>query len=301
MLDLLAAPLACCLVLAGILCYFGLHVVSREIIFVDLALAQVAALGSAVALLFGFHLETAASYLFSLSFALLGAVLFAFSRFRDEKVPQEAIIGVVYGISSGVAVLVLDRAPHGHEALKQMLVGSILFVNWPAVLKTLLVCSLVGVVHFLVRKPLALMSLDPQGAMRKGLRVRLWDLLFYLTFGIVVTTSVPLAGVLLVFTYLIVPAVCAILFVRRPLPRLAIAWALGFLGSVFGLYFSARFDLPTGAAIVATFGGIVVLSVVAHSVLARVFHALPSLSPLSEPLSNSLSEEGDHSNAGQHG
>lgn len=260
MLVFMAAPFAACLILAGIHCYLGLHVVTRGVIFVDLALAQVAALGTTVALLFGHELGSPQAYYLSLGFTFIGAAIFALGRFRDNKVPQEAIIGIVYAVCSATAVLVLDRAPHGHEAIKAMLVGSILYVTWPGILKTFLIYALVGLIHYFLRKQFLLISVDVQEAWSRGIRVRLWDFVFYVTFGFVVTSSVQIAGVLLVFSYLIVPAVCAMLFVEGIFPRLLLGWALGFAASVMGMLVSIKWDLPTGASIVSSFGIVLIAS-----------------------------------------
>lgn len=269
--ELLAAPFAACLLVTGMLGYFGLHVVGRQVIFVDLSLAQMAALGSAVSLLF--HVEPNSQWAFvaSLLFAFAGAAIFAVGRFREERVPQEAIIGVVYGISSGVAILVLDRAPHGGEALKAMLVGNILFVTWRAVLLVLGVYAAVGVIHWLLRRPFTLITLDHQTARRQGLKVPWWDFLFYCTFAVVVTVSVRFAGVLLVFTYLIAPAVCAVMLTAGMNRRLALAWALGLLASGAGVYSSATFDLPTGPAVVAAFGAAVIASTAVYTIRQTLF------------------------------
>ena len=250
----MAAPFAACLILTGIHCYLGLHVVTRGVIFVDLALAQVAALGAAVALLFGFELGSSQAYYISLGFTFIGAAVFALGRFRDEKVPQEAIIGTVYAVCSATAILVLDRAPHGHEAIRSMLVGSILYVTWPGILKTFLIYVFIGLIHFFLRKKFLLISVDIHQALERGISVRWWDFIFYVTFGFVVTSSVQIAGVLLVFSYLVVPAVCAMLFARGIFRRLLFGWALGFIASVLGMLASVRWDLPTGASIVSSFG-----------------------------------------------
>jgi zinc/manganese transport system permease protein len=257
--ELLLAPFVVCLVLTGIHCYLGIHIVSRGVIFVDLALAQVAALGSVVALLAGYELNSNHAYIMSLGFTFIGAALFALGRLRDETVPQEAIIGIVYAVSSAMAILVLDRAPHGAEEIKSMLVGDILFVTWPQIINMFLIYLAVGILHFLLRRKFLLISMDINLARRQNLWIRFWDFIFYVTFGIVVTSSVRIAGVLLVFTYLVVPAACAMLFYRKVAHRLAMGWALGFIGSVLGLYASAKWDLPTGASVVSVFGVILVI------------------------------------------
>ena len=270
LLELLLAPFVVCLVLAGIHCYLGIHIVSRGVIFVDLALAQVAALGGVVALLAGYEMSSEHAYVMSLGFTFIGAALFALGRLRDEAVPQEAIIGIVYAVSSAIAILVLDKAPHGEEAIRDMLVGDILFVTWSQIIKMSVIYLAVGVLHFLLRKKFLLISMDIKAAKQSGLWIRFWDFIFYVTFGVVVTSSVRIAGVLLVFAYLVVPAACAMFFFKRVSYRLILGWGLGFVGSVVGLYASAKWDLPTGASVVAVFGAILVIcAIIKHFVKAE--------------------------------
>jgi zinc/manganese transport system permease protein len=302
-IGLLAAPFVVCLLIAALHCYMGLHIVRRGVIFVDLALAQLAALGATLALLVVpliFHeplhhheeappeynqpagqvsseglaaalaqtqhapaaepeggaedwLIQRTPYALSLLFTLVGAAIFAVARFRDERVPQEAIIGIVFVVSAALAVLVLSRAPHGHEAMESMLVGNILFVGWRDVLTTLLLYAPLGVLHYLVR-----------------------DFLFYASFGLMVTQSVRLAGVLVVFSYLIIPAVCAGLLARGFRARLLIAWAVALVASVVGLFFSAAKDMPTGPSLVATFGAILVTTAVVQPLFAMLLSRAPS-------------------------
>jgi len=267
MVEFLWAPFLACLVLTAIHVYLGLHVLARGVIFVDLALAQVAALGVTIAFLAGHAIQSEAAYWYALAFTLGGAALFAASRTRRAPVPQEAIIGIVYAVSAAAAVLVVDRAPQGGEHIKQILVGSILTVT-PAEVGTLaLLYAPIGVLHWLVRRPLLEISFDPEGA---GARraVRAWDFIFYASFGVVVTSSVRLAGVLLVFAYLIVPATAAAALARSARGRLLVGWALGLLVSVAGLVASWTWDLPTGATVVVTFGVLVAAVAVALAVRA---------------------------------
>jgi len=254
LLALLWAPFLMCLVLTGIHAYLGLHVIAREVVFVDIALAQIAALGSSGAFLVGFELETWVSYLFGLAATLVGAVVLALSRTRERWVSQEAVIGVVYAVSAAAAVLLLARAPHGAEHLRAMLVGNILTVSAADVFKTGLVYAGVGALHWRWRRPFLLISTDPGEAFRQGLAVRWWDFLFYATFGLVVTSSVRIAGVLLVFSYLIVPALAAMALGGSMGTRLLIGWAFGGVVSVLGVTASAALDLPTGATVVCAFG-----------------------------------------------
>ena len=253
-LEFLWIPFLACLVLAGIHVYLGLHVLARGIIFVDLALAQVAALGITVALLAGHTIQSDAAYWYALAFTVGGALFFAASRAHRTAIPQEAIIGIVYAVSTAIAVLVVDRAPQGAEYIKQLLVGSILTVTLREVGELALLYGAVGALHWIFRRPLLEISFRPDAAVEKKRRVGWWDFLFYASFGLVVTSSVRIAGVLLVFSYLIVPATVAALLTNSVSGRLAIGWGLGFAVSVFGLIASAAWDLPTGAAVVTTFG-----------------------------------------------
>jgi zinc/manganese transport system permease protein len=250
-IDLLALPFLACLVLTGIHAYLGLHVLARGVIFVDLALAQVAALGLTVALLAGHPPSSGAAYWYALAFAVGGGLLFAVTRVRRAPIPQEAIIGIVYAVATALTVLVVDRAPQGAEHIKQLLVGSILTVSGAEVTALAGLYAVVGLVHGLARRPLLAISFAPDGG---GARVVVWDALFYASFALVVTSSVRLAGVLLVFTFLVVPAAIAALLARGLGARLALGWATGAVASAAGLMTAYRWDLPTGATVVAVFG-----------------------------------------------
>lgn len=252
--HLMAAPFAACLVLTGIHAYLGLHVIERGVIFVDLALAQIAALGATVGFLLGFGLHSQASYLFALGFTFLGAVIFSLTRFREEEIPHEAIIGVVYAVAAAAAILVLSRAPEGGEELKALLVGHLLLVRWEEVGKVAVIYGVIGFLHWLARRPLLFISQKPREAFDHGIPVRLWDLFFYVTFGFVVTSSVEMAGVLLVFSFLIVPAICGVLLGRGIGQRLWIGWGIGVWTSILGITASYFWDLPTGATVVCAFG-----------------------------------------------
>jgi len=254
LLSLLWMPFLMCLVLTGIHAYLGFHVIAREVVFVDIAMAQIAALGATAAFLVGFDLESWVSYAFGLGFTTFGAVVLSLTRSRERRLSQEAVIGVVYAVSAAGAVLLSDRAPHGVEHIRAMLVGSILAVRGADVLKVGVLYSLIGVLHWLCRRPFFLISTDPDSAFREGWRVRLWDFLFYASFGVVVTSSVRIAGVLLVFSYLIVPALAGLAVGQRIATRLLIGWVFGTVVSVIGMAGSAAFDLPTGATVVCAFG-----------------------------------------------
>jgi zinc/manganese transport system permease protein len=254
MVELLLWPLLAGLVLTSIHAYFGLHVLARGVIFVDLSLAQVAALGLTVAILAGHSVHSETAYWYALAFACAGAVLFAFARPYETSLPQEAVIGIVYAVSAALAVIVLDRAPLGAEHIKQILIGSILTVTPGEVGLLVLLYGAIGVLHFICRRPLGEVSFHPQFANSLRQRTFLWDVVFYVSFALVVTSSVRIAGVLLVFSYLIVPAALAGVLVSDLRRRLMLAWGLGAGLTGAGLYASWSWDLPTGPAIVAAFG-----------------------------------------------
>ncbi len=266
-LQFLAAPFAASLILTGIHAYLGVHVVERGVIFVDLSLAQIAALGATVALLLPFTDQDPHgrwAYWISLLFTLVGAAIFSSVRSGGARIPQEAIIGICYAVASAATILVMSRATSESEHLKYMLVGNILAVSWRDVLETAALYGAVGAFHYAFRRQFLAISMSHEKAEAEGLNVRLWDFLFYASFGFVVTSSVAIAGVLLVFCYLIVPSVAAMLFAERIGPRLLIGWTMGTVVSALGITLSVELDLPTGATMVCTFGLVLIVMALAR-------------------------------------
>lgn len=298
MLSILAAPFFACLILGAVHCYMGMHIIRRGVIFVDLALAQMAALGGTVALLVGpmiasHHVthrhgneaeaaamapavpgetasdvakaeghddeDTALSYGLSLAFSFFGAALFAVTRLRDNRVPHEAIIGICYVVSAAAAMLILNKTPHGSEKAEEMLVGNILFVGWGEVWKTAVLYTLLVVPHMIWGKKILRISENVEKAEAEGLNVRLWDFVFYAIFGVMVTHSVRIAGVLLVFSFLIIPAVCAAMLFTGFRRCLFFGWTVSLVASIAGLWFSANADMPTGSSLVVAFGAALVV------------------------------------------
>jgi len=268
-LQFLAAPIVASLIIAGIHAYLGLHVVERGVIFVDLSLAQIASLGAAIAVFRGYDPHDPALYWMSLGFTLIGAFVFAMIKGHEADIPQEAIIGISYAVASAAVIIVMSQSTGEAEHLKDMLVGNILSVQWPEVWLTAAIYVAIGLFHFVFRKRFLEISIDTKAAAARGVPVRFWDFLFYSSFGFVVTRSVAIAGVLLVFCYLIVPSVGAMLWAKRIGPRLAIGWVMGVLVSMLGMYFSVVFDLPTGATIVCTFGGVLVVMALLRPLVRR--------------------------------
>jgi zinc/manganese transport system permease protein len=256
LLQLMIAPFVASMVLVAMLSYLGVHIIARGVIFVDLALAQMAALGATFGLLFHVNSDSPLSYAFALAFTTLGAFVFAITRESqgERRVPQEAIIGSVYIVATAAAMLIADRTPAGGDAIRDVLVGSLLWVTWPTIGRIALVYAAVGVVQWLLRRRFLTISLEETKAEAAGWNIRWWDFLFYLLFGVVITLAVPLAGILLVFTLLVVPAVVAFHFTRATGGLIAISWGASAIAAMAGLGVSFRYDLPTGPLMVCMFG-----------------------------------------------
>ena len=265
-LQFLAPAIVASLIIAGIHAYLGLHVVERGVIFVDLSLAQIASLGAAIAVWQGSDPTNPSVYWMSLGFTLIGAVIFSMIKGQAARIPQEAIIGISYAVASAAVILTLSKATGEAEHLRDMLVGNILSVQWPEVGLTAAIYVAIGLFHYIFRKRFLEISIDAKAVAARGISVRFWDFLFYASFGFVVTRSVAIAGVLLVFCYLIVPSVGGMLFSERIGPRLAIGWVMGTVVSMLGMYFSVLFDLPTGATIVCTFGVVLIMMALARPI-----------------------------------
>ncbi len=253
-------PLAACIILPPLLVYLGLHVVKREVIFVDLALAQVATLGTCIALILGYDFSDRVTFWMSLGVTFVAAALFSWSRSSQKRhVPQEAIIGITFVVAAAGVILLLSRVAGGKEELEHLLTGDILNVTGSEVGQRAVVFAVLGGFYAAFHQRFALISADPEGAFAQGLRVRLWDFLFYAAFAVVVVSFVRVAGVLLTFAYLIVPAVCAVMLAQRWLGRLAIGGGIAATASLLGLAASYWLDLPTGAAIVGACGVLLVI------------------------------------------
>ncbi len=248
-------PLAACLLLPPLLVYLGLHVVRREVIFVDLALAQVATMGTCIALIMGFQFNDIATFFISLGVTFVAAALFSWSRnVERHDVPQEAIIGITFVVAAAGVILLLSRVAGGKEELEHLLTGDILNVTRADVLKRAGTFAALAIFYGAFHRRFALLSGDLREALDAGINVHLWDFLFYAAFALVVVSFVRLAGVLLTFAYLIVPAVCAVMLVRSWRARLIVGWGIAAAASLAGLYGSYKLDLPTGAAIVVACG-----------------------------------------------
>jgi zinc/manganese transport system permease protein len=290
-LSFLAAPFVASLVIAGIHAYLGVHVVERGVIFVDLSLAQIAAFGATVAILLPWSdgdPHSPSVYWVALVFTIIGAAMFATIRSRRARIPQEAIIGISYAVASAATIVALSKSTSEGEHLKDMLVGNLLAVSWTEVWQTAALYAAIGAFHYVFRKRFLAISMNPDAVEAAGVNIKLWDFLFYVSFGFVVTRSVAMAGVLLVFCYLIVPSVAAMLYAEHIGPRLAIGWTMGTIVSALGVWLSLQLDMPTGATIVCTFG----------IVLALMAALKPLLRPAQRPVAaGRLRENGGRTEA----
>lgn len=256
--EIMLPAFAECLVLTGLSAYLGLHVLRRKVIFVDLTLAQIAALGTTVGLVFGMSTASMGAYILSVTLTMVGAAVFAMTRLRDDRVPHEAVIGLVYAVAAALAILLVAEAPHGAKQVKSIMTGRLLWVDWSDVVVTTVVYAVLGVIHYVFRRPFLLVSEDPEEARRQGMSLWWWDFAFYVTFGIAISLSVRTAGVLLVFVFLVVPAMIAVSVTTRLRTQLFVGWTLGTLVTATGLALSYAVDLPGGPTVVAFYGIILV-------------------------------------------
>jgi len=255
-------PLAACLVLTGIHVYLGVHVIARKVIFVDLALAQIAALGTVTGVLLGYEAgkDVTALYVYSLAFTFFGAFIFSVTRMKGERVPHEAIIGIVYAVTFAATILVLSKSALGPQELDHIIKGDLLWVQSQVVIKTAIIYAAVGLFHFTFRRKFLAISFDAHDASSAGINVRLWDFLFYMSFGFVITSSVAIAGVFLVFSYLVIPSVAAMLVAEKISTRLALGWTGSAIISFIGVKLSWMTGLPTSPLIVVLFAAALLLT-----------------------------------------
>lgn len=256
MIDLLLPPFAAAMIILLTHAYFGLHIIQREVIFVDLALAQIAALGATVAFVMGAQHGSPMAYAFAFGFTILGAWIFSMTRVEDSPVPQEAIIGITFVVASAAVILMGSFSAEGTEYVRETLTGSLIWVTWPAVGKVAVAYAAIMLFHYWARRTMLAITFAPD----RVKRLRTWDFIFYATFGIIITFSVQIAGVLMVFSVLVIPAVVAFFYTRTFVRALMVAWATGTVAIVMGLGVSFTFDLTTGPVVVCCFGLVLVIA-----------------------------------------
>lgn len=253
-LIFLSAPIAICVLLAGILSYFGNHILSRGIIFIDIAIAQIAALGTMIGLLIGFAEGSVLVQLISYVFTLIIISVFALTKFKKQIIPQEAIIGIIYGLGLGLALLLAEKIPGASNYITKTITGNILWVTWDIVFYCFLIFAGIAIIHIIFRKKFLQISNAHDGMPFSAGKVRLYELIFYITFGIAIVKAVPIAGIFLVFILLIAPTAAATLFTQNWKKRFIWSWIIGFIGSVTGIYISYSLDISNGPAIVCFLG-----------------------------------------------
>ena len=258
MLSLLLPPLIAALIILLTHAYFGLHVIQRGVIFVDLALAQIAALGSTVAFMLGAEPHSMMAYAFSFGFTLLGALIFSVTRLDDSPVPQEAIIGITFVVASATVLLIASFSAEGTEYVRETMTGALIWVTWPTVLKVGASYGAIGLFHFLMRRTMLAITFAPH----RVRHLRTWDFVFYATFGVAITSSVQIAGVLMVFSVLVIPAVVAFFYTRSFRRALLLAWGSGVVAIVSGIAISFGLDVTTGPLLVVCFGVVLLIALI---------------------------------------
>lgn len=241
--NFLIYPFMGCVLLILIHSYFGIHILERGIIFLDISMAQFIAVGISISFFMG-H-EDSGRYLYSVLFAVIGALILSLSRKIARFVNIEAFIGVFYIFSLASSILILDRTPHGIDELKAILNGNVLWISQGEIIKMFILYLVIGLVHLIFRKRFFALTYEGSGGY-------IWEFLFFLSFAFVLVSSVSTAGILQVFSFLVIPALIGRLYTREPFKVLFIGWGVGLVASVFGLAVSFKMDLPTAPLIVAS-------------------------------------------------
>ena len=263
MIDLILAPIAVALVILFMHAYLGLHVLARGVIFVDLAFAQIAALGATGGLLFGLEHGTPGSWLWAFGATFIGALLFSVSRLEDSPIDQEAIIGITLVVASAAVLLLASFSAEGAEHVSETLTGTLIWAGWREVIVLSVVYTIIGAFHWAFRRQLLAASFKPKSAAK----LRTWDFLFYMSLGLVISFSVEIAGVLLVFSSLVIPGVIAFFFTTSFSRALMLAWSAGTAAIVVGIAGSFVLDITTGPFLVCSFGAALVVAAIVKRVL----------------------------------
>lgn len=250
----LAAPITISILMAGMLGYFGNHILSRGIIFIDIALAQIAALGTMIGLLLGFAEESGYIQGISLVFTIVIVSIFALTKFEKQRIPQEAIIGIIYGLGLGIAMLLAEKIPGGSNYISKTITGNILWVTWGQVLSCFIIFVIIGIIHICLGKYFLNISKSPKELPYSINKVRAFELIFYITFAIIIVKAVPVAGIFMVFILLIAPTAAVTLFTQNWKARFIWSWIIGVIGSLLGIYLSYEFNISNGPAIVCLLG-----------------------------------------------
>lgn len=263
MLDLMLLPIVAALVILSIHAYLGLHVIGRQVIFVDLAFAQIATLGTTAGVLMGAESGSPVSLVAAMAFTIVGALIFSFTRLENSPVPQEAIIGITYVVASAAVILLAGFTAEGAEHIRDTLTGTLIWVGWPDIVKMAGAYLVLGLFHFIFRRRFLAITFRPDGTSN----LRVWDFLFYVTFGVAISFSVEMAGVLMVFSCLVIPAVVAFLYTDRFSRALLLAWASGAVAIIGGVVGSFVWDVATGPLLVCAFGLLLIVAAALRPVI----------------------------------
>ncbi|HDZ41326.1 MAG TPA: metal ABC transporter permease [Bacteroidetes bacterium] len=271
-LNFILFPFLGCILIVLINVYFGIHVIKREIIFIDIALASIAALGSAVGMvLFNVGHEEVAHgdhafwpYLFSLGFISIASLAFTLLRHKTISIPLEAIIGIAYAVATTLTVIILDKGAGGDVHVHDMLVGTILWISGPQLARLAIVVAITGIFHIVFRKKFMNLTESFHNHEPDIKRYKLWDFLFYFSFGLVVVEAVKIAGILTVFAFLILPASLSVLLTGNWTGKLIVGWLAGIAASFAGLLFSLKLDVPSAPVIISLLGLVLILGYILY-------------------------------------
>lgn len=253
-LIFLLPPIVSCIILAGVLSYFGNHILTRGIVFIDIAVAQIAALGTMIGILLGFAESAVTTQLISYSFTILILAIFSLMKVKNQILPQEAIIGVFYCLALGMALLLAEKIPGGSNYITKTITGNVLWVTWESIINCLLLFVPVMLIHFFLRRRINNVTHNNSNGTLDVKRTRIYDLIFYITFGVVIVKAVPIMGIFLVFMLLIGPAAIAGVLIDNWNSRIIWSWLIGSAGSISGIYLSYSMNISNGPAIVSIIG-----------------------------------------------
>lgn len=254
-IQFLLPPFVACVTILGLLGYLGMHVLRREIIFIDIALAQIAAVGATFAHVYlGTEENSLWAYLCAFGFTILASLFFSQIDKRITQITHEAIIGVTYAIAAAAAIFILAMAAGGDVHMEHMLTGSILWAQWPDIGTIVILFGCVGLFHLVFRRHFIRLSENYGGGVVRTERAVWWDFLFYVSMGLVITFSVKIAGVLVIFSFLIIPATVSAMYAESWGKRLVIAWSVGIIALVFGLVLSYFMDFSCGPSVITVLG-----------------------------------------------
>ncbi len=255
-LPFMVQALAAAVITGVLLSYLGVHVVGRGIVFVDLALGQISSLGVAFAAFIGTGLTS-----IPLIFTLVGALLMSFINIRDKRLKQEAVIGILYAFTSALTVLFISKTPHGDSDIQEVLFGNILSISWQQITLVGIVFGAIAIMHLIFARKFFNLTESFENGQNHSVGIfNVWNFLFYISIGLAIVFAVKINGVIPVFSYLIIPAVSAILISKNKITVIILAMLISILAGFLGLNFSFHYDFPAGPSIVSVLGGIFTLA-----------------------------------------